>query len=273
MKLGSSFMSQDKGLVTINSQHFTYRARRTTVTQQKIWGSTSWKLAPGINLPELNVDLEKMAFGLYYGLNTYNGLRTLWELTPWSWFVDWFVNVGAFIDAHDGTIPCNSFNTCVMRETSVRDIYSDFTGLPPRVVASGYLTGTRTIKERFVTPTGILLPTFLSPFVDESKWLTLGSLFVIRNRSALGHDRLIRNFFRTYRGTGLPRGMPSGRRLTRLQAEAREVSRLLGEGDRLSDILARKSIEKFLKAAKTGRIKNVPTYMKSYYSPKYGWVS
>lgn len=273
VKLGTSFGSKLTNTI-VNSQDMVIRADKTTVSRQKIWGSTSWKLAPGINLPELNKDLHWRAFEMYYGLNLYNGIRTLWELTPWSWFVDWFVDISSFINAHDpGHMPVNSFNTCIMRETSTRDTFSNFTGLSPLATLSGYMFGERVTKERFVAPTGPLLPTFLSPLVDESKWLTLGSLFVIRNRSALGHDVAIRRFFRTYRGSGLPRGIPSGRKLTRSQAEAREVSRLLGLGDSLGDILTRKSIDKFVSAAKSGRIKNVPTYLKTYYSPRYGWVN
>lgn len=272
VKLGKSFATKTTNVI-VNSQDMVIRADRTTVTRQNVWGSTSWKIAPGITLPQMNIDLHWRAFESYYGLTTYNGFRTLWELTPWSWFVDWFVDVSSFLDANDpGSVPCNSFNTCIMRETSTRDTYSNFTGLSPLATLSGYMYGERVTKERFVAPTGILLPTFLSPLVDQNKWLTLGSLFVIRNRSALGHDAAIRRFFRTYRGIGLPKGTPRGRKLSRAQAEAREVSRLLGMGDSLGDITTRKAINQFISAAKSGRIKKVPTYLKTYYSPRYGWV-
>jgi len=69
-------------------------------------------------------------------------LNTLWQLTPWSWAVDWFSNAGSFVKnlsslAEYGTVLRYGY---VMETTTVTDTYSAgkvlFTPTDPSVLAA-----------------------------------------------------------------------------------------------------------------------------------------
>jgi hypothetical protein len=63
--------------------------------------------------------VAKFAAGFTYSLNTSGAIKTLselgitnpatiaWELTPWSFVVDWFLPIGAFLSTFDASLGCN----------------------------------------------------------------------------------------------------------------------------------------------------------------------
>lgn len=155
-----------------------YSQRRVHYTEE-VWGSCQWKLMNGVTLPKSAEALRLHAIGLTYGITTYEALATLWALTPWSWFVDWFANVDGFIKAYNNTIPCQSSNVCVMQRTVATANYLPLTGLPPWASVSGTLQKVATRKRRYVSsPTSF--PLLSLPFLDAGKWAVLGALVSMR---------------------------------------------------------------------------------------------
>lgn len=155
-----------------------YSQRRVHYTEE-VWGSCQWKLANGVVLPKSAEALRNHAIGLTYGLTSYEALATLWELTPWSWFVDWFADVGGFIKAYNNTIPCLSSNVCVMQRTVATAICAPFTGLPSWCTLSGTLQKVAIRKRRYVSsPTSF--PLLSLPFLDGGKWAVLGALAALK---------------------------------------------------------------------------------------------
>jgi len=86
--------------------------------------------------------------------------EVLWELTPWSWAVDWFANLGNVIHnaqrwSSDGLVMRYGY---VMEKSTVRDTYSHVgsTGLKPGNLAfpESYVFVTETKLRRRATPFG-----------------------------------------------------------------------------------------------------------------------
>lgn len=166
----------------VESQDFLLYGTPTTVSQSRVWGSVQWNLAPGVQLPPGQQGIVDFATMINLGLTTYNGLRTLWELCPWSWFVDWFVKIGEFIDAHDGTVPCYSSNCCVMRRLYSVKTYKITSTPPDSITYSGTLVRSRLEKQRYVV-SGPAVPNLGFPFLDLGKYALLSSLSVVKTPS------------------------------------------------------------------------------------------
>lgn len=163
-----------------SSSGVSYRAYRDIWYTDDVWGTTQWRLAPGAVIPEDSEALRNRAWGLTFGITTFGALQTAWELTPWSWFVDWFAGVGDFLEAHNNTIPCDPINTCLMHRRSAKTTYRDPVSALGNYSISGTLTESVEWKERFVVaPTS--LPPLELPFLTESQWSILGALAAVRD--------------------------------------------------------------------------------------------
>lgn len=57
------------------------------------------------------------------GVSTQNaiGLSTIWESIPWSWLIDYFANIGSYLEAIRGNFPMKARYLCVMNEKVVEE--------------------------------------------------------------------------------------------------------------------------------------------------------
>lgn len=62
------------------------------------------------------------------GLNL--SAATIWNMIPWTWLIDYFVNVSDFLDANRGTLPFKIKSLCIMhKETLLQDyVYHSHSG-------------------------------------------------------------------------------------------------------------------------------------------------
>lgn len=88
----------------------------------KCWGYARY--APKVSLPETSKARWKAAWDTYYGLK----LRPadLWDALPWSWMVDYFLNVGDLIEAEQGLMHFQLTDHAIMetRSTTTRIVLS-----------------------------------------------------------------------------------------------------------------------------------------------------
>lgn len=89
----------DSGYPIFTSGHYWFggtnpgKYRQSLFTRERRWFEASFRYwIPDLGTPSG----DRRALRALYGLNVTPGL--LWELTPWSWLVDWFSNVGDVID-------------------------------------------------------------------------------------------------------------------------------------------------------------------------------
>jgi len=117
-----------------------YETIRRRVVEREIWfsGAFTYQLPPWYETGNRQDRIELTA----KLLGSEPDLNTLWQLTPWSWAVDWFSNAGSFVKnlsslAEYGTVLRYGY---VMETTTVTDTYSAgkvlFTPTDPSVLAA-----------------------------------------------------------------------------------------------------------------------------------------
>lgn len=119
------------------------------VTTGKRWGSVRWKPDP---LPPLWVpkDVHLAVRAAVHGWSF--SPATVWEAMPWSWFIDYFANLGAFFNATRNSLGISCTSGCIMSHVrternhfansnssvSIRPLYDIFDEKTRTVVPIGF---------------------------------------------------------------------------------------------------------------------------------------
>lgn len=147
----------------------------------KRWGSARYNVTKATVLPPTADGVRNLAKRLTFGITSYEGLLTAWELMPWSWLQDWFIGIGTVLQACNNTIQLTSSDVCFM-QTFVSE--RRYVALPRSqsdawATVGGSKFNKRVTKQRHVV--SALVPFLLAktPFLDRSKWQILGSLAVL----------------------------------------------------------------------------------------------
>lgn len=169
--------------VTVESQRATLISYRDTTFQKKEWATVRWRMnkVSSNAFKEQNVE-DKFAYvdRICSGITSYEALSTLWELTPWSWFADWFTTIGDNIAASNNAVGAYPTSICFMRTTTSRSVYRIKT-------KSSWLTienvpyELEIRKGRWLVPLiGYLLPSVTMPILTNRHWSILGALAALR---------------------------------------------------------------------------------------------
>lgn len=156
-------------------------ANRTVHTRVRMWASVRWTAAPGFAVP-LGPRGAAFRHNVAAGFNSQAALATLWELTPWSWFIDWFAGISTIIAATNNAVPMGWGRICIMRTTTVESVFAVEDGpWQSSFSLSGEMVERRTRKERWpATPILPFVPSYL-PLVSSDKWSILASLMALRS--------------------------------------------------------------------------------------------
>lgn len=149
---------------------------------KETWGTAQWKLQPNSELPRLGYQpLVYLARRLTAGITTHEMLAAAWELTPWSWLVDWFSNVGTIVQATNNSLGLTWSHIAYMRKTQ------SWVHAKPNVTPSNswcHLDSDyvlfRECKERFNVSPVIPVPLPYLPVITSGKLSILASLAVLR---------------------------------------------------------------------------------------------
>lgn len=151
------------------------------VTDIKVWGYVTWKPDPVFNKmnPEYgDQELQYLARRAVYGAQV--GLVTAWNALPWTWLIDWFGNIGDWLEANRHVVPtipsipriCETIRT-------TRYYVSDGGG------TMGLLPGEFPITQGLVTKRRALvsasLPSAYLPLLTERQVGILASLAILRS--------------------------------------------------------------------------------------------
>lgn len=85
-----------------------------TRARDHVWGYTIWRTTD--SFPDTPEDLFQLARKCALGLTLRP--KMAWDLLPWSWAIDWFANVGTFLQAMDNTagLELAVANLCMTQE-------------------------------------------------------------------------------------------------------------------------------------------------------------
>lgn len=144
--------------------------KQTTSTK---WGSVRWTSSTIPSNRFSNAALRKQALDLVFGANL--SPTHLWNALPWSWLVDWFGNVGDFVQANYNAIPVTASLPCVMEHVRTETQYTRTGG--PTWVTGGSGTVVYETKRRSIVPIGL---SAALPFISARQFSILGALAIQR---------------------------------------------------------------------------------------------
>lgn len=133
-------------------------------TNVRRWTVTKWKPStPGLRSAG---DLTQQARLAVHGWRV--SPADVWELLPWSWFIDYFWNIGDFLQASDNSIAYIDGPTCVMTHYVTTMAISLETGTGGFSVR----TGKATLEDKFRTLSTVGL-TATAPFLSARQLTNL----------------------------------------------------------------------------------------------------
>lgn len=149
---------------------------RTSYTSKRIfWATLKWR--PNLTgLPSRDEDLQALARKLVFGVHSSQQLSNLWEALPWSWLIDWFSDIGDYLQATSNSVAHTSGFVNVMRHSRT-DVRVVPTGVPSWLTAStanGYIDQ----KERFIVSPSPISATL--PFLSGRQLSILGAISVLK---------------------------------------------------------------------------------------------
>lgn len=157
---------------------FTAFCSNTSVTESKIWGYTVW--TPDYPPTLIHRDMRWLARKAVFGLTV--DPVTAWNLIPWSWFIDWFSNIGTILSAARNIVNASHSTIQLMQTTTTTSIWSPTDPNQHSVISDLKAVHTTKIR-RIATPT----LTASMPILTEKHLLTLGAIGVTRRTPGYFH--------------------------------------------------------------------------------------
>lgn len=133
------------------------------------------------DLPSTDLGQLKMARSAVLGLGAGNLLASSWEVIPWSWLIDWFGNIGEYLNAHRNSVPCTPGVPQIMRHKKSTASYTitqsnDFPAAWPVGSAVRCWRETKTRQAQSASISARL------PFISAGQMSILGSLAVLKGK-------------------------------------------------------------------------------------------
>jgi len=176
--LGSTSVDLPRESVMIHSEGAYISGYRYVRVTRKEWASMRWKLL--CTLPPSVMARYDLADRLVKGVTSYETLQMAWELTPWSWLVDWFYGLGDYIAANNNTIPALPGGFCWMATDTATSSYAVISK-PEWVTLSGAHFEKTTRKIRLVPGVSSLIPPVpVLPILTNGQASILGGLVLSR---------------------------------------------------------------------------------------------
>lgn len=187
--LGNSELVASDQEVFLHSSGPVVKARRIVHHTSSMWGSVKWKLDGDGGIPS-HLDPEgrrEFVWDLIHGWNLHGLTAAAWELTPWSWFIDWFAGLGTVLQATNNTVRMTWSENCLMRKSRSESEFQLINGSwQDNYTISGVPIEIHERKERYLcSPILPFIPSW-QPLVNPKAWSILGALAtmkMVRRRS------------------------------------------------------------------------------------------
>lgn len=150
-----------------------------TTYKSVVWGSVRWRPKRKDLVPVDKLAMFNFAVKQVLDLRGPNP-GTIWEMIPFSWLVDYFVNVGDILKAISYTDLVEPYDICIMRKREIR------TSRIPNVFPSWATVtnglGVRTYKMREVSTPGAYYDLLSFSFLTKRQAETILELLLSRRR-------------------------------------------------------------------------------------------
>jgi len=158
--------------VYFHSFEFVVRGHVNKQTRCKQWVTVRW-LPDAVDIPDA-ADMLALARRTVHGwsLDSNAIASVIWEAVPWSWFSDYFSNVGTFLRASNNSVGATPI-CCVM--THVRTEHTQVVEFVPPGISCSPSSSILESKQRVLQSAGI---TATQPFLTTKQLLTLSSIAV-----------------------------------------------------------------------------------------------
>jgi hypothetical protein len=143
----------------------------------KVWFTANAKLLTP--LPHAD-RLQGLSQDLVLGLRIHPA--TVWNMLPWSWLIDYFANVGDFLEAQQGHIKTSVTRMNIMAEQVITDNLSNPRMAATCVATGGNFTVTSRLRQIYANPTPSLS---FTPFLTGGQMANLGALATVKALKAL----------------------------------------------------------------------------------------
>lgn len=159
--------------VTFHSTEGTISGTVTWTTVGRKWVTCRWKPTGGYeNIPSADEVLRQARFLVHGWDASPTGIAaSMWNAFPWSWFADYFFNVGEFLEANRNTQTFTPGDVCVMTHT-ITTGQQTIVNCPAYFVAKPS-TSILESKTRVVSGSGL---SATQPFLTTKQLLTLSSI-------------------------------------------------------------------------------------------------
>lgn len=171
--------------VQLKSVGANIQGRRTVIYTEKVWATVQWKLDSSFSLSGVGLEgdpIWDLANRLTFGMTTQEALAALWEIMPWSWFVDWIFKVQTVMDATKNTIPLTWGPICLMRHTRATALVeplassADLSWCHP----NGVHQQSEDRKQRLIVSPVLPFAPSSMPVFSTGQWSILGALAAIK---------------------------------------------------------------------------------------------
>jgi hypothetical protein len=170
--------STSSSTATVESNMYSMTGKRTWTTTREIWAVVKWVPAPGL-IKLGHQELRSKMRDVVLGLDNAQQIANLWNALPWTWLIDWFADVGDYLQASNNSIAYLSGGVNVMRHTRTDLILSDMS--PPSWVTLSGGRGYLDEKARGISTPSPINATL--PIVNGRQLSILAALNIARMRS------------------------------------------------------------------------------------------
>jgi hypothetical protein len=146
----------------------------------KMWATVRWKPLDVPYFSPTTAVINQKARRIVLGLTPEGLVSGAWDVIPWTWLIDWFVNVGDFLGSYSNTVPAVRTSTCLMNETTITVSPGSLIPNAGTKDCSVVQTGVWKKTSKYRQPGGSLTPGFNIPFIGVSRLSILSSLAIQR---------------------------------------------------------------------------------------------
>jgi len=168
---GASYQSGGNKTIWSTYGHFV-TADWTSVRKYEVRGSVRWRWKDGVTISLTKLEAFNEAVKAVFDLEELDG-STIWNAIPWTWLVDYFVDVNSWLSANENTSWVEPYDISVVR------IFKSRTEIKNLVCSDGHGIGGH-IRGRIYSRDSNLIPSQYPvaryEFVTKTQYLTMLAL-------------------------------------------------------------------------------------------------